>query len=119
MIGVEFILAAVFSLVAIMFVHYLPPWVFAVGIPVVIIPFVIWAVTRGNEPAGPPEVTPLGCWRAGGLVYVNPDDPVLFVQKRDGMGYTFNFGNRLTWILLPAIVLIFAGAMAVLSFAMK
>jgi uncharacterized membrane protein len=41
-------------------------------------------------------------WR-GGLIYVNPDDPALFVQKRFGVGWTVNVGNRFVWILFVAI----------------
>ncbi|MGO8946333.1 MAG: DUF1648 domain-containing protein [Ktedonobacterales bacterium] len=29
----------------------------------------------------------------GGLFYSNPDDPALFVEKRDGLGWTVNFGH--------------------------
>jgi uncharacterized membrane protein len=29
-----------------------------------------------------------------GLFYVNPEDPSIFVEKRFGLGYTINFGNR-------------------------
>jgi uncharacterized membrane protein len=42
-------------------------------------------------------------WR-GGLVYVNPDDPAVFVPKRFGVGWAVNFGNWLAWILVVAIV---------------
>jgi uncharacterized membrane protein len=40
-----------------------------------------------------------------GIFYSNPDDPALFVPKRYGVGYTLNFGNRWSWVVL---VLIFA-----------
>lgn len=33
-------------------------------------------------------------WYGGGLVYYNPEDPAVFVEKRVGFGYTINFGNR-------------------------
>jgi uncharacterized membrane protein len=29
----------------------------------------------------------------------NPRDPALFVEKRIGLGLTFNFGNRMSWIV--------------------
>ncbi|MGK4579171.1 DUF1648 domain-containing protein [Kitasatospora sp. HPMI-4] len=32
-------------------------------------------------------------WRCGGLVYVNRQDPAVFVAKRFGIGWTVNFGN--------------------------
>jgi uncharacterized membrane protein len=33
------------------------------------------------------------CWSGGGLFYYNRLDPSIFVEKRAGFGYTFNFGN--------------------------
>jgi len=43
-------------------------------------------------------------WRGGGLFYYNPSDPALFVEKRIGVGYTFNFGNRRAFLYLAYIV---------------
>jgi uncharacterized membrane protein len=40
-----------------------------------------------------------------GIFYSNPDDPALFVPKRYGIGYTLNFANPWSWVVL---VLIFA-----------
>ena len=34
------------------------------------------------------------------VIYSNREDPRLIVPKRTGGGYTFNFGNTLTWLLL-------------------
>jgi uncharacterized membrane protein len=53
--------------------------------------------------------TPDSCWKWG-MFYVNPNDPALFVEKRFGIGYTVNLGNRWSWIfllipLLPLILL--------------
>lgn len=41
-------------------------------------------------------------WRAG-LFYVNADDPAIFVEKRIGVGYTLNFGNRRAYLYLAYI----------------
>lgn len=46
-------------------------------------------------------------WKAGRF-YVNPDDPALFVPKRFGIGYTLNFGNRWSWLVLALILLMLA-----------
>ena len=35
-----------------------------------------------------------------GPFYSNPDDPALFVPKRYGIGYTLNFGNPWSWIVV-------------------
>lgn len=51
----------------------------------------------------------------GGLVYYNPADPALFVEKRLGVGYTFNMANkRVYWYvayLLGLPILIGAAVM--------
>jgi uncharacterized membrane protein len=44
-------------------------------------------------------------WKAG-LLYVNPDDPALFVEKRFGVGYTLNFGRPASWIMVGALLLV-------------
>ncbi|MBV9209996.1 MAG: DUF1648 domain-containing protein [Acidobacteria bacterium] len=50
-------------------------------------------------------------WTSGGLFYYNPDDPALIVEKRDGLGYTYNFAGkgiklRLAFLaLVPLLVL--------------
>jgi uncharacterized membrane protein len=49
--------------------------------------------------------TPDRCWKAG-IFCVNPADPALFVEKRLGIGYTLNFGNPWSWIVLVFIILI-------------
>ncbi|MDK2806795.1 MAG: hypothetical protein PWQ94_1959, partial [Thermoanaerobacterium sp.] len=43
-------------------------------------------------------------WK-GGLIYYNPDDPALFVEKRFGVGWTVNFARPSIWIF--TLVLIF------------
>ena len=52
--------------------------------------------------------TPDECWKFG-IVYVNRDDPALWVEKRTGLGYTLNFGHPvaavLTLLLLVGIIL--------------
>jgi uncharacterized membrane protein len=42
-------------------------------------------------------------WKAG-LFYVNRDDPALMVGARFGVGWTFNFGNRIAWLIVAVIV---------------
>ena len=44
-------------------------------------------------------------WK-GGLFYVNPDDPALFVEKRIGIGYTLNFGRPGAWAIIGLLILI-------------
>ena len=43
-----------------------------------------------------------------GIFYFNPDDPALLVPKRFGIGYTLNFGNPWSWVVLALILLMAA-----------
>jgi uncharacterized membrane protein len=48
--------------------------------------------------------SPDRCWKAG-IFYFNPDDPAVFVVKRIGIGYTFNFAHPVAWLLLGVGIL--------------
>jgi uncharacterized membrane protein len=41
-----------------------------------------------------------------GMVYFNRADPALLVEKRMGVGWTVNFGNLWSWVLLAVIIAI-------------
>lgn len=51
-------------------------------------------------------------WYGGGMIYYNPNDPALFLEKKVGYGYTMNFANKQVFLyvgyiaLLPVSVLI-------------
>lgn len=47
--------------------------------------------------------TPDTCWKWG-IFYINPADPSIFIEKRFGIGYTVNFGNRWTWLVLVLVL---------------
>lgn len=53
-------------------------------------------------------------WR-GGLFYVDREDPALFVPKRYGLGYTFNYGHPAA---LPLTVALVAVPLAVVAAVM-
>ena len=55
------------------------------------------ARTPADHPQGQP-----GHWR--GVIYVNRDDPALFVPKRIGIGWLLNFGRPASWVVLGALV---------------
>jgi uncharacterized membrane protein len=75
-----------------------------------IAPF-IWQLIRLSQEAGTgSDGTPDRAWKLGQFYY-NPDDPALLVEKRFGIGYTFNFGNRASWwflglLAIPVVVLV-------------
>jgi uncharacterized membrane protein len=65
----------------------------------------VFAGQGGTRRASAPRETVIGdrspdhCWK-GGLFYVNRRDHALLVEKRMGIGYTLNFGNPGSWLLL-------------------
>jgi uncharacterized membrane protein len=50
--------------------------------------------------------TPDRCWKKDDIYYVNRADPALFVEKRVGIGYTLNFGNPWSWVVLTFITFV-------------
>jgi uncharacterized membrane protein len=76
----------------------------------------IWISLRlGSRAASSAETTADANWR-GDILYNNPEDPALFVEKRIGAGLTLNFGNRGSWIFLAVLALSVAG-IVILAFA--
>lgn len=49
-----------------------------------------------------------------GIVYYNPNDPSVWVEKRFGIGWTLNFAHKESWFIImiilaiPVVFLIFA-----------
>ena len=61
------------------------------------------------EPSDETDNTPDECWHMAGQIYYNPGDPALMVEKRLGIGYTINLGNKLTWVFVALVLLIALG----------
>jgi uncharacterized membrane protein len=53
--------------------------------------------------SGSVDGTPDDAWKWGQFYY-NPDDPELIVERRFGVGYTFNFANPWSWILMAILL---------------
>jgi uncharacterized membrane protein len=116
-LAVTYLLATVFSLVALVTAFQ---WSHAMQI----IPAIVLVVAAGltlyaargvtalptASVAGPGDGTADACWKWG-LFYCNAEDAALFVPRRIGLGYDLNFGHRAAWwcltltLLLPAVVL--------------
>jgi uncharacterized membrane protein len=60
--------------------------------------------------------TPDRYWRLG-VFYINPDDPAILVEKRFGLGYTFNFGHAVSWLIVFVPIALAAIAPIVLHHA--
>jgi uncharacterized membrane protein len=105
-------LSIVFIEVALMPVVHFPLWLFGLPIVLFMIGAMVWQYNFLNDPGRRAESTPDACWHLG-QIYYNPQDPAIFVQKRLGLGYTVNFGNRISWVLL-AVALAALGGMVFL-----
>ena len=44
-------------------------------------------------------------WKLG-VIYINPEDPALFLEKRFGIGWTMNLGRPIAWAILAGIILL-------------
>jgi uncharacterized membrane protein len=101
LLGVEYFVAAVLSMVALL------PFTGSPGVaPIVILAVVTIAaaiflsrwLSRGRVPSQ--HISADGtCWKLG-MFYFNPDDSALFVEKRIGIGYTINFAHASAWIIM-------------------
>lgn len=45
-------------------------------------------------------------WYGGGMIYYNPEDPALFLEKKVGYGYTMNLANKQVFFYIGYIVLL-------------
>ena len=64
-----------------------------------------WRVDQRAGLAPASDNTPDSAWK-GGLIYYNPNDPALFVERRSGMGFTLNFGHRASWLFVGGLILL-------------
>lgn len=69
-------------------------------------------LARREKEAAAPETTRNEAWKAG-VFYYAPDDPAIFVEKRFGLGYTMNFGNPWSWVILAGFLLLFGVSLVV------
>ena len=85
---------------------------FTIALVGIVMGFTFYMVKLQAQPSDS-ENTPDSSWIWGGMFYYNPEDPALLVEKRFGIGYTFNMANRISWgffvmvalvVLLPAIL---------------
>ena len=90
-----------------------------IGAPLAVLLIPVWMLLTGRfAPAGEPQQgdrSPDSAWKLG-LVYFNPDDPALFVEKRFGVGYTVNFARPGAWIFIGGI-LVGTGVVVVWAFS--
>jgi uncharacterized membrane protein len=103
-IGTMYLLSIIFSGVGLSPLVHVPAGAM-LGFTGVFVAIVLLLGFRANaDPDRPIEATPDECWTLGGI-YNNPDDPAIFVQKRVGFGYTVNFGNVWSYVVLGGFLL--------------
>jgi len=125
LLGLEYCLAGIFGFAPILPARLTSFLFMAIGLVVVgMLAVAIWMgqggwrlrgqiVSAPGHQAPDGDRTPDECWKWG-LFYYNPADPVLWVEKRFGIGWTINFGNPRAWFILGATLLL-AVATPVLS----
>ena len=111
---VEFFLAVVFSCVGLLPLTGTMPVMIAtiLMLPAVFI-LIVWLNkgrthadrTGETNSAAVGDGTPDECWKFG-MLYFNPDDAALWVERRVGVGYTMNFAHVSAWIIMALILLI-------------
>lgn len=80
-----------------------PPWdvwVF-VGATLAVVAWLVAVSLRADQNEGSDQDRTHWRW---GIIYINPDEPDVFVPKRVGTGVTINFGRALGWLLFALIL---------------
>jgi len=107
LIAIESMLGILFAGIAVNPILRLFVWFVVLG-PVFVMGIIVFlAIHSASGVSGTVEPAPEECWH-GSMVYYNPGDPALLVEKRVGFGYTLNFGNHWSWVLAAGLVLIIA-----------
>ena len=106
-VGIEYLLGVLFALIALQAPLGIPVWLIGLAPTAILIPIVVVMRNKMSGSGETMEATPNECWK-GAIFYYNQNDPVLCVERRDGLGYTFNFANPWSWVLLAG----FAGVIA-------
>jgi uncharacterized membrane protein len=116
LLGVEYFIAAMFSLVGLLPLMGSPGAVSIVILAAAVLLSAVFLgrwISHGRDhwPHAAGDGTPDACWKLG-LLYFNPDDPALFVEKRIGIGYTINFARGTAWAILVLTLILPLGLAA-------
>jgi uncharacterized membrane protein len=113
LVTLMYLIAWVFGMVGLLALHRLSPLTLIIPALMFLVPLLTF---RSKAPANEtvlPDAASESCWRLS-LIYNNPDDPVLFVDVRFGRGYTLNFGNPLSWLVVAAVLVVIPGMLLML-----
>lgn len=113
----EFILAGLFSWIALLPLRTRPVATPPAAVPLVVVALLLAAVFWFARPVpvadSHAEGAPVGdrtadrYWKLG-IFYINRDDPSLLIEKRWGYGYTVNLGNPYAQLLLVGLLVVVA-----------
>jgi len=111
---IEFFLAAVFSCVGLLpLTGTMPVLIVTILMLPAVFILIVW-LNKGRmhagkdsetDPAAAGDGTPDECWKFG-MLYFNPDDAALWVEKRVGIGYTMNFAHVSAWVIVALLLLL-------------
>lgn len=96
-----------FGMVGLLPLTTFPMWLVPVVTLATVIVLIVWSIvkiTAHTATDAVPEPQNDSYWKAG-MFYYNPDDPAIFVSKRVGIGYTMNFANKVSWLVMLGILL--------------
>ena len=111
---IEFFLAVIFSCVGLLpLAGAMPVLIVTILMLPAVFVLIVWLnkgrahIERSGEtnPTAAGDGTPDECWKFG-MLYFNPDDAALWVEKRAGIGYTMNFAHVSAWIIMALILLL-------------
>lgn len=97
-----------FGMVGLLPLTTFPIWLVPAATLAFVAVLIVWAAVKIRSPAVRdvvPEPQNDSYWKAG-MFYFNPDDPAIFVSKRVGIGFTMNFANKMSWLVLAGTLAI-------------
>lgn len=109
-----YLLGAIFGMVGLLPLHIFPTWAILLPCLVFVPAVIIYATQLTSDPSIESEPTPDSCWKLS-AIYYNPADPALFVSKRIGIGYTFNFANPFSWVILGCMLALILSAFVIMK----
>ncbi len=106
LVGAVWLVALLLSCIALSPLYGPPPMQILLPLLAAALAALIIPLARvSSSPDAESEATPDDKWAAG-IFYFNRRDPALLVQKRFGIGYTFNFAHPVAWVAIALTLLI-------------
>lgn len=100
--------------VALLLIPSLGPWVLwpALGFLFLCLGVGLWKAWQARVPLPVGQSEDHWKW---GMIYVNPEDPRIWLPKRIGLGWTLNFGRPMGWLMLLLMLALPLGIVLLVS----